>query len=472
MPTAIMHALIVTDDASLGSLLRGLLAARDIRVSIANGVSARSRIARETHDLVIADLDLEQTESLEPLRSLQGRLDPGQILLLASEHSLDRVERASALGLIWYQKKPVGPVDINVAIRRLQSRNGLQQKGKLQVLGASPGIQSALKLAAQAALRAGHLTVTGEPGVGKHLLARFIHENSRRSKQAFRHLSCAGLSERVVDAELFGWSGAQSGDGSREGLVQQCRQGTLVIDEVSRLSIRSQERLLKALTLKRVRAVRGRSAALPSEVRIIATSSNPLEDRVRDGSFIGELFDRLGGVHIELQPLRVRKSDIPILADHFVRTAGQRVGANFKGIASDGLDRLMRYSWPGNVRELKEMITRSVSAVPGPWLSAEDLPALPESANGESIMVPGSTIQEIEKEAILMTLEAAGGSTGRTASILNMSVRKIQYKLKEYRRESASTLRSENVSALSRTSGAPQPPVPRKKVVFVADPDS
>ena len=472
MPTATTHALIVTDDTSLGSLLHELLAARDVEASIVDGDSVRSRIARKTIDLVIADLDLEQTDPLKPLRSLRGRIDPGQVLMLASEHSLDRIERASELGFTWYQKKPVTSTDINVAIRRLQSRNGLHGENKLQILGSSPGIQSALKLAAQAALRNGHLTITGEPGVGKRLLAGFIHENSKRSKQAFRHLSCAGLSERVVDAELFGWTDVHSGGESHEGLLQQCHQGILVIDEISNLSIRSQERLLKALALKTVRVVHGRRVPSRSEVRIIASSSDSLEDRVRDGFFIRELFDRIGGVQLELQPLRARKSDIPMLADHFIRTAGQRLGSSLKGIAPDGLDRLMRYNWPGNIRELEEMITRAVSSVQGPWLDAEDLPALPENASGEAIMVPGSTIQEIEKEAILMTLDAASGSTARAARILNMSVRKIQYKLKEYRRESASTLRSETVSAMARSSSAAVAPVPRKKIVFVANPDS
>jgi DNA-binding NtrC family response regulator len=472
MPTPTTQALIVTEDAELGSTLVEVLASHSVQATIVSGGDAAGRLAEAKPDFVVGDLDLARTDPVDLLRTLRSRLEPGQLLLLAGPDSLDHVEEAARLGLPWYQKKPVRELDIRIAVSRALVANGFGNSAQVQLLGSSPGIQSALKLATQVAFRGGHLTVMGEPGVGKRLFGRLIHEQSPRGGQDFRHFSCAGLSESVVDAELFGLEEAHGGE-RHEGLLKQCHQGTLMIEEISQLPVRSQQRLLKCLTLKSVRPVRGRANSAPSDVRIFASSSQPLDDLVSSGSFMGELFDRISGVRVDLQPLRDRKSDIPMLADHFVRRSGQRSGRSFKGITPDGLDRLMRHSWPGNVRELEDMIIHAMSVASGPWLAAEDLPALPEAVAGQSAMVPGSTIQEIEKEAILKTIDAAGGSTGRAARILNMSVRKIQYKLKEYRRESASTLRSETVRSVpSPPAAGSDSPLPKKKSVFVAGRDS
>jgi DNA-binding NtrC family response regulator len=334
------------------------------------------------------------------------------------------------------------------------------------MIGSSPGVQTALKVAEQVASSGGHVLLMGEPGVGKRLMARLIHDRSPRALRPFGQFSCEGFRERVVDGELFGRE-AGSGSDARDGLLKLCHRGTLVIDEISKLPAKSQEHLIKCMILNSVRPIGSRSSSAPSDVRIIATTSTDLNEAVRSSDFVRELFDRISGAQAVLAPLRERRSDIPMLADHFVRRAGSRLGKKFKGITSDGLDRLMRHPWPGNVRELEEMVNQSTSRASGPWLAAEDLPALPD-ALGPSGIAPGATIQEIEKEAITRTLDLVGGSTSRAAQILNMSVRKIQYKLKEYRREAASALRSETVRSLP-----PQPqPVPTAKTkttVFVAD---
>ena len=431
------------------------------------------RLAHEDPEFVLTDLDLQNSDPLEILQQIRAAFGPEQVLLLASEKSMVRAAAAARFGLSRYMKKPVGPAEMSAAIRRARYETASGHSQVAQLVGSSPGIQTALKLALQVARRGGHLTLIGEAGVGKRLLARLIHENSPRSRHPFGHLSCEGLSERVVDGELFGRDDIPDGSpDAADGLLKQCHQGTLLIDEITKLPVRSQELLLKCITLKSVRPVGGRADASPSDVRIVAASSVGLEKTVRSGAFLRELSDRIGGVRVELAPLRERKSDIPMLADHFVRRAGRMAGRNLKGISSEGLDRLLRHDWPGNVRELEDMITHAVGVASGPWVDAEDLPALPEAMGGRGSMAPGSTIQEIEKEAILRTLDAAGGSTGRAATMLNMSVRKIQYKLKEYRRESASALRSETIHSVPPQPSSPQAPVPAKKTVFVADSDS
>ena len=209
------------------------------------------------------------------------------------------------------------------------------------------------------------------------------------------------------------------------------------------------------------------------DVRIIATSSQDLEEKVRAGRFHREFLDRLQSIKIPVPALRKHRSDIPILVDRFVRHGARIEGKVLNGISPSALARLMQYDWPGNVRELKDMVRHAVAGAEGSVLGNNDLPSLPEPiGSGPNVMVLGSTIQEVEKEAILRTLEAAGGSTSRAAKILEMSVRKIQYKLKEYRHEAASAVRLETVRSVSP---APAPlskkTVPLKKTIFASPSD-
>ncbi len=448
------RVLMIADDSGLFDML----ANRGVETAVTDSVDPLRQWARLMPDFVVADLDLAAPDPLELLRVLRTRLDPGRVLLLAGPRSLGRVAEAARIGLPWYQKKPVDEIEIGLALDRVRD-DGARSVQAQPVTGSSPNIQSALRLAAQAAEQDRPLTITGEPGVGKRLLGRLIHERSGRAQHAFGQISCVGLSQGVADGELFG----------REGRLQRCHQGTLMIDEIAGLPAACQHRLLKYVRSEKPRRIGARADVRTSDVRVIVSSSDPLEDHVRNGSLLAEFFDRISGVRIELHPLRERKSDIPVLADRFLRQAGQRSGRSFKGVAPDGLDLLLRHSWPGNVRELEEMIARAADAADGPWLMADDLPALPVA--GRSVIVPGSTIQEIEKEAILRTLQAEKGSTGRAARILNMSVRKIQYKLKEYRRESAATLQSETVRGLPVPVDAePSRAAARKKAVFVPNP--
>ncbi len=448
------RVLMIADDPGLFDML----AERGAETASTDSVDPVRQWARFMPDLVVADLDLVAPDPLELLRVLRTRVDPGRVLLLAGPRSLGSVAEAARIGLPWYQKKPVDPIEIGLALDRVRDGHARNVPAE-PVTGSSPNIQSALRLAAQAAGQDRPLTITGEPGVGKRLIGRLVHERSGRARNAFGQISCVGLSQSVADGELFG----------RDGLLQRCHRGTLMIDEIAGLPAACQHRLLKYVKSEKPRRMGVRADVRPSDVRVIVSSSEPIEDHVRSGSLLEALFDRIGGVRIELQPLRERKSDIPVLADCFLRQAGQRSGRSFKGVTPEALDLLLRHGWPGNVRELEEMMARAADAAAGPWLTAEDLPALP--VTGHSVVVPGSTIQEIEKEAILRTLEAQEGSTGRAARILNMSVRKIQYKLKEYRRESAATLRSETVRGLPVPAGArPARAAAKKNAVFVRHP--
>jgi two-component system NtrC family response regulator/two-component system response regulator HydG len=461
MPISIRRALIVTEDNDLIGGMSSMLEAAGVRAEAVSPHQAGSRIRGEADDCVIIDLDVEAADPIEIARVMDRGRRESRVLLLAGADSIERTTDAALLGIPGYIRKPFQAAELEQALRRLSR----MRPSRPRIIGSSAGIQSALKLAEQVAEHNTHLTLVGPPGVGKRLLARLIHDRSPRGAAAFHVFSCDGFSERVIDGELFGRAEVD-GSAAIEGLLRRCHRGTLVIDEIENLPVRSQERLLKCITLKSVRAPGGHAATSPADVRIIATTRVDLQDAVASGAFVRELYDRINGVEATLPSLMDRRSDIPMLADHFVRAGGHARGRHFKGIAEGALDRLMRHSWPGNVRELEDMVGQAVEQADGPWLLAEDLPALPAAAGAQGFS-PGLTIQQIEKEAILRTLDAAGGSTGRAASILNISVRKIQYKLKEYRKESASTLRGETVRTVP-SADAPAP-VLKKKAVFVAD---
>ena len=262
-----------------------------------------------------------------------------------------------------------------------------------RILGSSPHAQALQKLVQQAASTAVPVLVCGEEGVGREFLAELLHEQSGRPGP-FLRLNCAGLSEPVLQSELQKRLAAASG-------------GALFLDNVEGI---------------------GTQLIQPPDVRLIgATSSmSSIGDRLPAGTF---------GIRIAIAPLRERPSDIPVMIDHFMREFTRQYGKPVRGVQPTALKKLMTYQWPGNIRELRDAVERAVSGANRETLDLDDFAFLVTAGEDRPLqfMIPGATIQEIEKEAILRTLDYAGGSTTAAARILKMSVRKIQYKLKQYR---------------------------------------
>jgi DNA-binding NtrC family response regulator len=251
-------------------------------------------------------------------------------------------------------------------------------------------------------------------------------------------LSCAGLSEPLLEAELFGHeSGAFPGaDGRQAGRIEQAHGGTLYLQEVGRLPPALQLRLLAVLQGGRVERVGG-GAPVAVDVRVIASSQDDLATRVEEGRFREDLYYRLAVVAAALPPLRARREDIPALVSHFVAAAGRALGRDVRGVAPGALAALFSHEWPGNVRELEEAIRRAVAEARGREITVSDLPPLVRGARADAeqapFPVPGASMEEIEREAILRAVDRCNGSTSRAAEMLGVSVRKVQYRLKEYR---------------------------------------
>jgi DNA-binding NtrC family response regulator len=282
--------------------------------------------------------------------------------------------------------------------------------------------------------------IQGDSGTGKELIAAALHRHSPRASMPFVRLHCAALAEGLLESELFGHErGAFTGAiGRREGRFKQADGGTLFLDEVSEIPLATQVKLLRFLQEREFERVGG-NETLKVDVRVIAATNVDLRDRVKKGQFREDLYYRLNVITLRIPSLVERRSDIPLLAHFFLKRYAHENGKTVRGFTDEALERLMAYPWPGNVRELEHAIERAVVLTRGELVEAEQLPVAVGGARhgaegGMRLPIPGSTIAELERVAILETLKAVGGSTSKAAKILGISPRKIQYKLHEYGR--------------------------------------
>jgi DNA-binding NtrC family response regulator len=308
------------------------------------------------------------------------------------------------------------------------------------VIAEHPSMKALLDTVTQVAPSRSSVLIVGESGTGKELIAAALHNASLRAAAPFVRLNCAALAESLLESELFGHErGAFTGAvGRREGRFKQADGGTLFLDEVSEIPMATQVKLLRFLQEREFERVGG-NETLKVDVRIIAATNRDLAERVRSGSFREDLYYRLNVIRLDIPPLRERRADIPLLAAFFLRRYARENGRDITGFSEDALQRLLGYAWPGNVRELEHAIERGVVLARGLRIEAENLPApiAPQTKGAEGDPrppIPGSTISDLERHAILETLKAVGGSTSKAARILGISPRKIQYKLHEYGR--------------------------------------
>jgi DNA-binding NtrC family response regulator len=266
-----------------------------------------------------------------------------------------------------------------------------------------------------------------------------LHELSKRGKGPFVPVHCAAMSEETLDRELFGYEvGAFSGAiERREGRFVQAAGGTLFLDEVADLPIPTQAKILRALQEGSIERMGG-TESVPIDVRVLAASDREVHDEVQAGAFREDLFYRLNVICVRVPTLRERRDDIPLLAMHFLKRHTRTSGKAVTGFAERALGVLLNFDWPGNITQLENCIERAVVLARGEEVEPRELPRelmnSGRSSNGLPT-VPGASLRELERFAILQTLEHVGGSTSKAARILGISPRKIQYRLNEYREE-------------------------------------
>ncbi len=305
----------------------------------------------------------------------------------------------------------------------------------LGIVGTHPVMQQLLKRVVQVAQTRSTVLIQGESGTGKELIAAAVHQHSKRREGPLVRLNCAALSDSVLESELFGHErGAFTGAlQRREGRFKQADGGTLFLDEVSEIPLAMQVKLLRFLQDREFERV-GSNESVRVDVRVLAASNKDLRALVESGRFREDLYYRLGVVTLTVPPLRARPSDILLLAEHFLRGLAAENEAEVEGFTDAAKSALLAYHWPGNVRELNNCVEQAFVFAEGPRLDVADLPIASAVPRSEALhlMIPGATMAEIERHAILETLRSVGGSTTRAASILGISPRTIQYRLKEW----------------------------------------
>jgi two-component system response regulator HydG len=434
--------LIVAGEADDRAALAEPLRKHGHTVETASGARALARHGELTPDLVLLDVEVSSAALLP--RLVEQDPDVAVVAMIANG-DVEAGIAALAAGASHYLTKPVNGTELSLVItrelarRRLRAevtelRTRLSERYRVEnIVGSAAPMQAVFRAVAQAAGGRTSVLLTGEPGTGKALIAAAIHEKSRRARGPFVRVTCRGHAESALDGELFGQEhAAPGGVATREGRLAQAQGGTLFLEEIDALPVGLQVKLRRFLEGGRFERAGGEQP-IAADVRVIASSGRDLSQLVADGLLREDLFRRLDAVHIEMPALRDRRSDVPLLAQHFLQVFATAHGKAVTDFDEEALERLAGNDWPGNVRELEDAIERGVRGCRGERITAADLPPnLRAGTASAAVPIPGSTLDTIERYAILRTLEATSGSTGRAAEILGISIRKVQYKLQEY----------------------------------------
>lgn len=442
------RVMVVDDEPNARSALKELLEEEGYEVQEAgDGAEAFQLLPGFAPDLVLADVRMPKMDGLQLLQRAREVTDASFVMMTAHGTVQDAVA-AMQMGAESYLQKPLNMEEVLLALGKAWEKRQLKRDVELlrervrdnsgfsRIIGNSEPMRKVYDLVKRAAPSRATVLILGESGTGKELVAEALHEGSQRNQGPFIRVNCAALTETLLESELFGHEkGSFTGAVARkEGRFELANGGTLFLDEIGEISPAVQVKLLRFLQNREFDRVGG-TRTIQVDVRVVAATNRDLLAEVKAGRFREDLYYRLNVVQIEMPPLRDRKTDLPALVDFFVKKFGRLYdrGEDLR-MSREAFQTIFAYHWPGNVRELENAIERAVVLSPGNELLPAHLPqALTEiRPEGARQLIPGATLAEIEKEAILKTLEVVDGSTSRAAEILGISVRTIQYRLKEY----------------------------------------
>lgn len=446
------NILIVDDEQDHAQVMCEALQRQGHRCDVSfNLAEADARLAKKNYDVIVTDLMMEgKPEGLDVLRLAIGMVPPPPVILVTAHADIPTCKTALSEGAYDYIEKPLDldyfRAQVNRATEKalLQKQNQIlqetieQQQGFEGIIGTSPAIRNIVQVARQVAASDIPVLIMGESGTGKELIARCIHNNSRRRKNRMVTLNCAGLSESILEDELFGhikgaFTGAQ---GERAGRFEHADNGTLFMDEIGDMPGAMQAKLLRVLENGEVVRL-GSNDPVRVNVRFISATNRRLEDMVGEKQFREDLYFRIKGATILIPPLRERREDIPVLLHYFLTQAAEKYGKELDGIAPEAQQVLMSYHWPGNVRQLKNVIENMVVLTAGKRLGINDLPAdirpktTADPVGGMNNLV-GISIEQAEKELIRNTLKMVEGNRESAAKILGIGERTLYRKIKEY----------------------------------------
>lgn len=441
--------LIVEDEENLRSALLTLVEKQGYPAREASsGEEALNRLKEFPCRLLVTDLRMAGMSGLELLRQAKELYPTMEVVVITAYGSIETAVEAIRLGASDFLTKPIDRERFSVSIDSVLERHRLkvenqELRARLDnrtrfetLVGESEAMAKVKEVIDMVAGNEVTVLITGESGTGKELVARAIHQKSRRSQGPFIAMNCGAFPDTLFESELFGYEkGAFSGAVStKPGRLELAKNGTFFLDEIGELPLKAQVDFLRVLETNDFRRLGGQKV-ISVDTRIIAATNRKLEEQVKAGQFREDLFYRLNVIPIQLPALRERSEDIPILAEHFLKEFSVKHNVSEKTIALPSMTLLRQYPWPGNIRQLRNVIERLIVTVGENRILPEHLPDEIRTTDKhvKTVTIPlGTSLEDIEREVIRRTLVEVIHHREQAAKILGMSVRSLQYKIKEY----------------------------------------
>jgi DNA-binding NtrC family response regulator len=446
--------LVAEDDLATSQAWSELIAAWGFRVKIAeDGKSALELVESYEPHILLLDLRLPQKDGIQVLSELREKGLQVSTVMISGEGEIPDAVQAIKLGAYDYLRKPVDPSHLRLLLNNLSThltvseenqrlRRRLINAGQLgPMIGQSLAMRRVMSLIEQVAPSSASVIIIGESGTGKELVARTIHQLSPRHGGPYVAINCAAMPETLMESELFGHErGAFTGaDRRREGCFELANGGTLLLDEIGEMKPELQAKLLRVLEESKLRRLGG-STEVTIDVRVLAATNRNLDVSIKEGRFREDLYYRLNVFAIELPALSERAEDIPGLVDHFLGELKQPEGKNITGVDAECLEVLKSYRWPGNVRQLRNVIERALIVSRGPLITIADLPPDMKRTTGSSASLElrlGMSLDDVERELIMRTIDFTGGNKSRAAEVLGISLKTLYNRLERYQGKDA-----------------------------------
>jgi len=440
---------VVDDEKEMTELVQLGLKKRGFNVvTFSNGVDAVAALPEHDVDVVVTDLNMKGMTGLELCQQVVAARAELPVIVLTAFGSFETAVGAIRAGAYDFVTKPVEIEALAIAIRRAAERRQLRgevkrlrevvasTRGRGDLVGASPAMQQVYTLIDQVSSTDATVLITGESGTGKEVVARSIHNHSRRKDGPFVAINCAAVPEALLESELFGHAKGAFTDAkqSRQGLFQQAAGGTLFLDEIGEMALALQPKLLRAIQERKVRPV-GAETEITTDVRLIAATNRDLEDMVEDKRFREDLYYRINVIHIPLPPLRARGGDVLLLANHLLRQYAVVFDKKVMSLSQAAAEKLVTYDWPGNVRELGNCLERAVALAHFEEIQVEDLPDKVRQQKSPRPSLSGNdvpellTLEEVERRHVLRVLEACHGNRTDAAKVLGLDRKTLYRKL-------------------------------------------
>ena len=442
--------LVVDDEPGIRESLASVLQDEGYRVdAVETGEACLEKLGKKRFDLVLLDIWLPGIDGVRTLEKIQATESPPLIIMISGHGTIDAAVRSTKLGAFDFLEKPLSIDKTLLTLRhaveqlKLTAQNRLlrdQLEGQHRIIGDSVPMKALRQQLGLAAPTSGRVLVYGESGTGKELVARALHNLSPRAQQLFVEVNCAAIPEELIESELFGhvkgsFTGAVE---DKVGKFAQADTGTLFLDEVGDMSLRTQSKVLRVIEEQRFTPI-GSGNNLTVDVRVIAATNKNLEEEIQKGNFREDLFYRLNVIPFYVPPLREHPEDIPALANYFLGEFARAYGRRPKHFSESALETILHYRWPGNVRELKNLVERMVIMVPGERIERRHLPPnLYRDPGRSGPPRPGtsgfSSLQEAraayERDYILRKLQENHGNVSRTAEVLGLERSHLYRKMK------------------------------------------